>query len=242
MERFVAYHNDREVKKDILDQLQDHYEHDEIEQGYYWQDGKGCAIGCTIYSDDHMLYEPCFGIPVALAYIEDELFESLSNEKSKDWPIAFMSAITPGQDLSMVSWRLLYWIFTQDIVYDKKYDDLFKDVEELFSTWFTNREFSVYQVQQTLHKINDRGDLALQIKLRYLYLIVCAMHAQALYDRGDGPGKKRISAEYTREAIREYIRICAMEFTKATKNYESKLCDQVLTEIRAAPMAPGVSA
>ena len=229
----LAYYNQPEIKQDILDQLQQHYAHDEIVQGYYWGNGKGCAVGCTIHSDDHMLYEVIFGVPVALAYIEDELFESLSNEKSKDWPIAFMSAIQPGQDLSMVSWRLLYWAFTQDAIFDSKYDDLFKDVEELFSTWFTNREFSVYQVKQTLHKINNRGDLAIQPKLRYLYTMVCAMHAQALYDRGDGPGKKRISAEYTREVIREYISICVMD---AVNNCVPKLCDQLLTEIRAAPM------
>ena len=237
MERFVAYHNDPKVKQEIMDQLQEHYRHDEIIQGTYWQDGKGCAVGCTIHSDDHMLYEPQFGIPVALALIEDELFESLSNDKAKEWPIAFMSAIQPGQDLSMVSWRLLYWTMTQDAVFDSKFDDLFKDVEELFSTWFTNREFSVYQLNQVLDKIANKGGLVCQPKLRCLYSVVCAMHAQALYDRGNGLGRKKASARHIREAIREYIRICVMEFTEATENFVPKLCDQLLAEIRAAPMA-----
>ena len=234
MERFVAYHGSPAIKQGVLDQLQEHYDLDQIRQGVYWQDGKGCAIGCTIHSDDHMLYEARFGVPVALAYIEDELFESLSNEKSKDWPIAFMSAIQPGQDLSIVSWRLLYWAFTQDAIFDSKYDDLFKDVEELFSTWFTNREFSAHQAKQTLHKINNRGDLERQPKLRYLYNVACAMHAQALYDRGDGPKNKRLATHYICEVIREYMSICVID---VVNNCVPKLCDQLLAEIRAAPMA-----
>src|SRR5712692_7450214 len=51
------------TKSAIMKQLRKHAKADKIEKGYYWEDGKGCAIGCTIHSGDHAEYEPRFGIP-----------------------------------------------------------------------------------------------------------------------------------------------------------------------------------
>ena len=89
----LAYHNDPQLKKQILEQLQRHYDADEIVKGRYWQNGKGCAVGCTLYSNQHKEYESRFGIPEILAHLEDTIFEGLPNEEAKNWPIRFMSAI-----------------------------------------------------------------------------------------------------------------------------------------------------
>ena len=50
-----AYHNDLTIKTSILAQIQMHHDADEIVKGQYWQDGKGCAVGCTIHSGDPLI-------------------------------------------------------------------------------------------------------------------------------------------------------------------------------------------
>src|ERR1700738_2285590 len=127
-ERFmIAYHGKWTEKNDILIQLHKHKAADEIIKGVYWEDGKGCAVGCTLHSGDHAEYEPRFRIPQALARLEDQIFEKLPNEKAKEWPVAFMDAITPGADLSRVHWKFLHWILTDDKVNPGINHPLFKD-------------------------------------------------------------------------------------------------------------------
>ena len=108
----LAYYNDPKIKNDILSQLADHASADQIVKGQYWKNGKGCAVGCTIHSGNHMDYEDRFGIPVMLARLEDRIFEGLPNEAAMKWPTRFMSAIEPGADLSLVGWKFQYWLLT----------------------------------------------------------------------------------------------------------------------------------
>ena len=105
-----AYHNDPAIKTTILAQLQAHHDADEIIKGVYWQEGKGCAIGCTIHGSDYALYEELFGIPEMLARLEDLIFEGLPNAESKLWPLRFMRSIAPGADLTLVGWKFLAWL------------------------------------------------------------------------------------------------------------------------------------
>jgi len=66
----IAYHGDPEVKAAILAQLKRHRAADEIVKGQYWCDGKGCAVGCTIYSGHHAEFDP-------LAYLQAVFFHLL---------------------------------------------------------------------------------------------------------------------------------------------------------------------
>jgi hypothetical protein len=112
----LAYHSDPALKSAILAQLQAHHDADQIVKGQYWQDGKGCAIGCTIHSGSHAEYEPRFGIPQILARLEDCIFEGLPNRAAKKWPMRFMGAIYPGADLSRVGWAFVHWLLTDETV------------------------------------------------------------------------------------------------------------------------------
>ena len=113
----VAYHNDQQIKSEILTQLARHRAADDLMQGYgYWENGKGCAVGCTIHSGDHIEYEARFGIPVAIARLEDSIFDGLSIEAARAWPERLMSSILPGQDLSRVHWALLHWLLTDETI------------------------------------------------------------------------------------------------------------------------------
>jgi len=110
-----AFHNQPAVKAEYLDRVKAHYKADEIIHGIYWQNGKGCAVGCTIHSDDHALYETELGIPMALARLEDTIFEGLTNGQAKEWPLKFLKAIKIGADLSTVQWKFLHWLQTENL-------------------------------------------------------------------------------------------------------------------------------
>jgi len=112
----TAYHGNQSEKDAIMLQLSAHRKADEIIHGTYWENGKGCAVGCTIHSGIHSEYETRFGIPQMLAHLEDGIFEGMANGNSKEWPERFMGAIKPGADLSRVGWRFLHWLLTDEKV------------------------------------------------------------------------------------------------------------------------------
>jgi hypothetical protein len=112
MTPLIAFRNATVTKPQILAQLRAHAKADEIEKGHYWDNGKGCAVGCTIHSGNHAEYESRFGIPRMLACLEDTIFEGLPNGEAKKWPLRFMSAVEPGADLSLVGWKFLHWLLT----------------------------------------------------------------------------------------------------------------------------------
>jgi hypothetical protein len=114
MQHLIAYHANEAEKTAILAQLQAHHDADEIVQGQYWEHGKGCAVACTIHGSDHAEYEPRFGIPRILARLEDRIFEGLTNEKAKLWPMRFMGAIRPGADLSGVWPKFVAWLMVDE--------------------------------------------------------------------------------------------------------------------------------
>jgi hypothetical protein len=106
----IAFHNDPAIKAALVAQLEAHYAADEIIKGTYWEDGKGCAVGCCVHSADHGLLETRYGIPKQIAHLMDEIFESLPNEQAKDFPLAVIKAIPVGADLSKVINHFLEWL------------------------------------------------------------------------------------------------------------------------------------
>ena len=111
----LAFHCDPKIKRKYLARVLAHAKADEIIRGKYWEDGKGCAVGCTIHSPNHDAYETELGIPIALARLEDTLFEGQSNGKAKTFPARFLAAINPGADLSRVHWQFLHWLLTEEL-------------------------------------------------------------------------------------------------------------------------------
>jgi hypothetical protein len=109
----LSYHSDPAVKAHYLARVAGHAEADEITKGHYWENGKGCAVGCTIHGETHESFERELGIPQMLAWLEDVIFEGLPNRLAKTWPERFLSAIAPGRDLSPVGWKFLHWLLTE---------------------------------------------------------------------------------------------------------------------------------
>jgi len=108
------------TKPQIIKKLKDHAKADDFIKGTYWENGKGCAVGCTIESSNHVEYETRFGIPQMLARLEDRIFEGLPNDKAKKWPLRFMEAIKPGADLTTVGWEFQYRLQINNLEFAQK--------------------------------------------------------------------------------------------------------------------------
>lgn len=113
----TAFNNDQALKTKYVARVKKHYDADEIVKGLYWEDGKGCAVGCTMEHDNtgmniHQRMEDEIGVPRMIAYLEDRIFEGLTNSDAKEFPLRFLKAINPGADLSMVAPKFFVWLLT----------------------------------------------------------------------------------------------------------------------------------
>lgn len=143
MNKLLSFHNDSAIKEKYLNRLHLHYKADEIIKGTYWENGKGCAVGCTVHSRSHASYESELGIPRILARLEDTIFEGLPNEKAKEFPIQFLEAIPVGVDLEPVWRKFMIWMLIDEnegvIRYAKTEETkkAIKDVAKAFSDSLT---------------------------------------------------------------------------------------------------------
>ena len=110
----TAYHSDPAVKLKYVSRMSAHQEADELVRGTYWNDGKGCAIGCTVHSADHDKYETELGMPEWLARLEDGIFEGMSVAASRQFPLDLLSAIPVG----FAKWDNLYHGFCAYVLRD----------------------------------------------------------------------------------------------------------------------------
>lgn len=126
-------------KQDMLAELVAHAEADELVKGQYWEDGKGCAIGCvlesirkirgykTIDHTSHGTAEDETNIPEMVWHLVDSIFEGLPNRSAKEWPMRFTRSIAHGADLSLVGWQFLHWLLTDKRVNPGIDHDLVRD-------------------------------------------------------------------------------------------------------------------
>src|SRR5262249_3407302 len=110
MNKLIAFHGNPQIKEKYLARIRAHVAADELIHGVYWQNGKGCAVGCTIHSGYHAAYETELGIPRILARLEDGIFENLPNGQAKEWPQKFLAAIPISADLSLVWLQFAVWL------------------------------------------------------------------------------------------------------------------------------------
>jgi hypothetical protein len=108
----IAFHGIQSIQDQLVAQLEAHYKADEIIKGRYWEDGKGCAVGCCVHSNDHSQFPVLYGIPENIAYLMDGIFENLPNQEAKEFPLAVIKAIKTGADLSKVHNLFFVWMLT----------------------------------------------------------------------------------------------------------------------------------
>ena len=97
----LTYHGDPQLKVDVLAQLAAHRAADQIVQGDYWSDGKGCAVGCLTHdpTGGHDRYPIRWGIPEWFAHLEDRVFEGLDPDEARLWPERVMASIPVGVEI-----------------------------------------------------------------------------------------------------------------------------------------------
>jgi hypothetical protein len=71
----LSFHGKQEIKDKYLNRVIKHRELDNIIQGIGWENGKGCAVGCTLENYNHSRYPMELGLPEWLARLEDKIFE-----------------------------------------------------------------------------------------------------------------------------------------------------------------------
>ena len=98
----LTYHNDPNLKAQVLAELAAHREADQIVQGDYWSDGKGCAVGCLTHdpTGGHDQYPIRWGIPEWFAHLEDRVFEGLDPDEARLWPERVMASIPVGVEIA----------------------------------------------------------------------------------------------------------------------------------------------
>lgn len=131
----IAFHGSLAIKEKYLARIRAHVAADELIHGTGWKDGKGCAVGCTLNVYNHVAYEEELGIPMVLAYLEDNLFESMTNGESKTWPERFLQAIPVGADLSLVWPRFAYYLMQETAKVAGTSKEAVDAVGELYREW-----------------------------------------------------------------------------------------------------------
>jgi hypothetical protein len=103
-----AYQNCELTKAALVARMQAHYDADEIIKGVTGGGGKGCTVWCALNQYNHAAFPAVLGLPEWLARLIEQIFESLPDDKarqfSQDWPIA----IAEGADLALVKSRFFY--------------------------------------------------------------------------------------------------------------------------------------
>lgn len=108
----TAWFNKPELKATAMRQLRHHRSLDEITQGIYFKEGRGCHLGCLTHRNNNtqQAAERMFGIPERVAYWLDAVFEGLPEDMCAAWVIDGTNAIPVGADLSLAHHELAYWL------------------------------------------------------------------------------------------------------------------------------------
>jgi hypothetical protein len=99
----------------LQQRIKGHYDADEIVKGIYWENGKGCAVGCSLHSGNHKKGETEFGVPEPIWWLVDSIFEGLPNAEAKEFPLQFSLALREGADYSKVTGDFLFWLVDEEL-------------------------------------------------------------------------------------------------------------------------------
>ena len=129
-----TYHNDPFIKSKYIARVKAHRLADELIQGTGWENGKGCAVGCTLESYDHSRYPIELGVVEGLARLEDHIFEALSPAEAMNWPEQFLSAIPEGIDerkqMILLDQFQVFWLERQKTqIYGGKYPQVITAID-----------------------------------------------------------------------------------------------------------------
>ena len=112
MTNACAWYGEPALKEAAMAQLREHRRLDQITQGTYWREGRGCHLGCLTHlnEDAHAGAERLFNFPQPVSHFLERVFESLPKSDAPAWVINSTEAIPVGADLSLVVNQIDLWI------------------------------------------------------------------------------------------------------------------------------------
>ena len=136
----------KSTQQKYIDRATKHRKADEIVQGLYWEDGKGCCVGCLAHVNEnaHEELEKQTGVPIWLSKVADTLHEGMEEKDSKNWPERFIAAIPKNKThdylIKNVQAPFLVYILKSSLNnFDhEKYPDVKKAVEGSIALWERN--------------------------------------------------------------------------------------------------------
>jgi len=137
----LTFFNEQQCKAALLARLEGHRLADEIEQRQYWEDSKGCFIGCAIHGNNALKFEHEFGLSVYVARLGEYFFEALPLDKAKTLPVEIIESVPVGVDSSLVWPHFWHWLVTDTkhgllcLPLKSNIVDLLKRVDALYATW-----------------------------------------------------------------------------------------------------------
>ncbi|MGR3219215.1 MAG: hypothetical protein ACUZ8H_05275 [Candidatus Anammoxibacter sp.] len=122
------------TQRKYIERAIQHRKADEIVQGLYWEDGKGCCVGCLAHANDdaHEALKKQTGTPIWLSKVADTLHEGMPKSDCKFWPERFITAIPKNKTSEYMDKNVkapfLIYILEQSL---KNFDhEKFPDVKE----------------------------------------------------------------------------------------------------------------
>jgi len=144
----TAYHGDSALKEKFVAEMKWHREQDMILQGAAGEgeglEWKGCCIACGVHSMsriegkeyeayNHKLWETLIGVPMWMAHLCESIFEGLTEEESKEFPIQFAESVQCGTGLD--SLRPAFSIFVLESIRENARDDGKAAIDQVISLW-----------------------------------------------------------------------------------------------------------
>ena len=115
MSQFKAYFGSEEVKARYVKRMEDHIKADELIRNVGFEDGKGCAVGCTLDRYSHKGFEDELGIPEWVAHLIDTLHENTSSDVWPTFSINFLKAVKPGVNLELIKPQFIKFILWRNL-------------------------------------------------------------------------------------------------------------------------------
>jgi hypothetical protein len=183
-ETMQAFHNDKKIKQKYINRVKNHIKMDNLIRGKGWTiEGKGCAVGCTLETYDHSRYPIELGIPTWLAYLEDRLFENMSFEKSKTWPLVFLQAIKPGANLEQVKTPFMISVLqsTLDLFDREKFPEVEQCINSMIDLYVIGAVDEDFQdARQECYKV--RNEIYSKYGFSPIYYVAVAVTETAAAD------------------------------------------------------------
>ncbi len=134
---------DAEKKKLYIERAVKHREADEIVQGLYWKDGKGCCVGCLAHDNENaheILHDDGYG-PKWLVRLADTIHEGLPIGEFQKWPEILTKAIPEDIDYDTLDkqvkapFLVIVLLSTLETFNHKKFPDVKAAIDQSIALW-----------------------------------------------------------------------------------------------------------